>query len=770
MGSGRANQQRLLVTVVASLVATPFLIIGAIRTMDSMHTSALHWLDPSEPARVEYERFTEQFQSGNTILLSWPGCTLDDPRLAELERTIAHYAAAATPDGPLVQHVLSGRSLVEDLSRPELGLTREQAIARLQGAMIGPDGESTCLAAVLSPRGERQRAESHGYLVETAKQVTGVTDEELRVAGPTVDALAVDIESDRSVDYYSGPSALVSFLACLWCLRSLRYSLAILAVAGFGELMILGSLHYLGVTMDAVLIVLPPLVFVLTVSSGIHLVNYYYDQVRAGAGDDAPRRAVRQGWAPCSMAALTTALGLGSLLVSRITPVATFGKFAAGGVVIAVLLLFFTLPGVMSRWPISRSAITAGETTSALVVYLVRMARAVCRRASLITALGIGCLIVGGMGLAQLRTSIGVNNLFAPNSRVIQDFEWMEDNVANLVPLEVIVRFPPDDGLRMIDRLTLLMRVEQAVREVDSVGGVMSALTFCPRVPTARGSNSIFRRAQFNARLEANREELLASHYLHEADGGQDWRISARVSGVGQIDYQVVLDELRGRVEPLLDEYAADPRHGFRPQTSYTGTMPLVYGAQHALLEDMFYSMLLAFVLVWLVMSMMLTDSGVRGFARAGALLKGLWLGVLAMLPNVFPIVVVFGLMGWLDWPADIGSTMTACVALGIAVDDTLHFLAWYRRETAKGDPPQLAIRHSFQHCGRAMIQTTVICGFGMLVFGLSGFMPTKRFSLLMFTLLNAALVADLVFLPAILASPLGGMFAVRKRRAEGVA
>ncbi|TWT76956.1 MMPL family protein [Posidoniimonas polymericola] len=763
MGSGTANQQRLLLAVVATAVATPFLIIGAIRTMDGIHTSALHWLDEAEPARIEYEIFTQQFEGGNFVLISWPGCTLDDPRLAKLESTLDHYSKATAPKPPLVERAFSGSSVLEDLLRPDLQLTRPQAIARLQGSLIGPDGESTCVVAVLSERGGQQRAEGFAYLVATSEKVTGVAREELRIAGPSVDAYAVDIESDRSVDYYAAPSAFISFLVCWWCLRSLRFSVAILAVAGFGELLMLGSLHYFGVTMDAVLIVLPPLVFVLTVSSGIHLVNYYYDQVRAGAGPDAPRLAVRHGWAPCGMAALTTALGLGSLLVSRIVPVATFGQFAAGGVVVAVLLLFFSLPGVMSRWPAAPEDVASGSATSTLVVYLVRMAQVVCRHATLITAGGMVCLIVGGVGLAQLRTSIGVGNLFPQSHRVVQDFRWMEEHVAHLVPLEVVIRFPSDDGLRMIDRLTLLNEIEASVRGVASVGGVMSALTFCPEVPTTRGSNSVVRRAQFNARLEANRGQLVESHYLHESDdGGQDWRISARVSGIQDLDYQLVLNELRERVDPLLDEYAT--RHDFRPSASYTGTMPLVYGAQHALLQDMFYSMLLAFVLVWLVMSLMLTDGSARGAARVASLPKGLWLGALAMLPNLFPIVVVFGVMGWLDWPADIGSTMTACVALGIAVDDTLHFLAWYRRETAKGDSPQLAIRHSFQHCGRAMIQTTVICGFGMLVFGLSGFLPTRRFSLLMFTLLNSALLADLVFLPAILASPLGSVFAIRTK------
>jgi predicted RND superfamily exporter protein len=166
-------------------------------------------------------------------------------------------------------------------------------------------------------------------------------------------------------------------------------------------------------------------------------------------------------------------------------------------------------------------------------------------------------------------------------------------------------------------------------------------------------------------------------------------------------------------------------------------------------------------------MCLVLADySGARGKNRVVHHLteaaKAVWLGALAMLPNVFPIVVVFGAMGMLGILADIGSAMTACVALGIAVDDTLHFLLWYRRETRRGATPVIAIQHSFQHCGRAMVQTTVVCGFGLLVFSLSGFVPTQRFAWLMLTLLSTALLADLVFLPAILASPLGSLLAAK--------
>ncbi len=487
MANGSANQLRLLITAVVAAIATPFLIHGAIQTMDGIHTSALHWLEPTDPERARYDRFTQQFEGGNFVLLSWEGCTLSDPRLENLEAALEAEAKGelgAAP--PLVRQVVSGQSLFRELTQSELRLPDEEAVRRLQGSMIGPDGQQTCLAVVLSEHGGRQRVAAFDYLLKTAESVAGLTDQTLHIAGPTVDALAIDAESNKSVDYYSGPSALVSFLFCAWCLRSFRFATAILAVAGFSELMVLGSLYYFGVTMDAVLIVLPPLVFVLTVSSGIHLVNYYYDQVRAGAGPDAPRQAVLCGWLPCSLAALTTAIGLGSLLVSRIVPVCTFGQFASVGVVVAVLLLFLTLPGVMCRWPMPPERLVSGATTSAAVMRLVRIANFVCHHATLITILGMALLVAGGVGLTHLRTSIGISNLFTADNPVVQDFVWIEENVANLVPLEVILTFPPKDPSRMVDRLAFVNQIESSIAQMPAVGGVMSVATFAPEPPRAR--------------------------------------------------------------------------------------------------------------------------------------------------------------------------------------------------------------------------------------------------------------------------------------------
>jgi predicted RND superfamily exporter protein len=139
----------------------------------------------------------------------------------------------------------------------------------------------------------------------------------------------------------------------------------------------------------------------------------------------------------------------------------------------------------------------------------------------------------------------------------------------------------------------------------------------------------------------------------------------------------------------------------------------------------------------------------------------------MSMIPNVFPAVLVFGTMGWLGIMVDVGAMMTASVALGIAVDDTLHFLTWFRRSRAAGRSQHASIIDAYDRCAIAMTQTTITAGAGLLVYVLSDFQPVSQFGLLMAILLAAALVGDLVLLPALLATKAGEGFAVRPKQSE---
>jgi predicted RND superfamily exporter protein len=644
----------------------------------------------------------------------------------------------------LFAKVLTGYSAMREMMAEPLSLTREQALKRLRGSLVGPSGEVSCAVVVLTEQGARQRREALRIITETAVSASGCDEQHIFLAGSPVGSSTIDVTATKTLQYLALPSALISLVVCWICLRSWRYSLVIFAVGAFGASLVLAVVYFAGEPMNAVLVLMPPLVFVLTIAGGIHLVNYYYDELRTGNVEGAVQRAVVGGWQPCVLAALTTAIGMSSLLVSEVLPIRMFGGLSALGVMTTVFLLLLVLPGAMEMWPKQmgfqrrRASRWAGRWLG--------FAQVVTRRFVPISMVAIACMVVLGFGLKSVRTSVQMRDLFARHSRIVQQYAWLEKHIGPMVPVEVVVHFEPECKLEFIERMELVQEVATEVEGSGAVEGVVCAATFAPPIPKAGGVRQTIRRKVVAKRLSRDRQRFMKAKYLYEnAEGDQAWRISARVSALGNSDCGLMLEKLQGQIDPLMQQQGWNESSGV--YTSYTGAVPLVCQTQRLLLRDLFVSFLTAFAIVAFVMMIVL---------------RNVWAGLVAMIPNLFPALTVFGVMGWLEVPVDIGSVMTASVALGIAVVDTLHFLTWYRRETALGHSSEFAIRSAFRHCATAMAQTSLICGMGILVFVASPFVPVSRFAWMVAVLLAAALVGDLLILPALLVSPLGRVFTRR--------
>lgn len=721
-----------------------------------MSTSPTSWVPATLEERQQYDWFVANFEREAAIIVSWPGCTLDDPRLDRLAD-----ALESRPDfDELFERVLSGRTVLEELTTDPLALDRREAIDRLRGFVIGPDGETTCLVAILTQRGNELRADAV-EAVRREAEAAGVSRDEQRMSGAPVESVTIDEESGRTLYHFAIPSAIVSLGLCWYCLRSCRYTMAIVIAAGLGECITLALVYYTGTPMNAMLIVMPPLIFVLTVSSGIHLTNYYYEAARDGDLHAAVARAVAIGILPCALAVATTMIGIGSLAVSTVAPVRQFGIFAPLGLLATVCVLFLILPGTIEWMPKPPRSAERAESRRLRqrevgrdAALWDRLWRLVARNANLVAVVGVGLMLAAGAGLypwrvmghgpAGLKTSVEVRALFSPASRFLRDYNWLDEHVAPLVPVEVLVRIDDKMDLNTLERMELVRDTAAAIKSIPRVEGVMTAATYTVDFPPRGGLRNVFARRAMNNRLRDHLGYFQDARFLYEEDGQQWWRISVRLRPGEEADYAKYLRELREHVEPVLRAGRVRLRKTEGIEAVYTGAMPLADRVHRMLLSDLYTSFFTAALLVAAVMILVLRSVGA---------------GLLAMIPNVFPMTVLFGTMGWLSFPVDIGSMMTASIALGIAVDDTLHFLTWFRRETNEGAAPVEAVRRCYRHCGRAMVQTSLVCGLGLAVFVFSGFLPTQRFCAMILVLMLASLVGDLVLLPALLTGPLGRLF-----------
>ncbi|WP_150076546.1 efflux RND transporter permease subunit [Roseiconus nitratireducens] len=767
--------------VILAILAVPA-IVHSRAAIDGLLNRPIDWVPDSLPEKAAFNDLARRFVVSEVVLISWPGATVDSESLRQVTDafdSLARHAGdtidaqapprelnvdPSMPGATQLQairelcgnahpflNVKSGPTVVAQMTEAPSSLSEVSAIARLKGFLIGPNGEQTCVVVSLDDAAQSHRRDLFPLMRSLIADVAQVDQSQVAMVGGPRDGADVDAASIRSINVFAPPSAVLAAVICFICLRSIPLTLAITVIAVIGEGLVLALVYYTGTPMNAVLIVLPPLIFVLTISAGIHLSNYFIDashEFPELSPSQAARRALRAGIVPCFLATGTTVVGLGSLMLVRIEPIRVFGFVSSIGVLSTLFLLLIVLPGAMilsrewSERKLSkrlkyRESDQEPEPgpphTRGPVFNWVRT------RLSRPWPIIIFFLLLAGSlasGLFSLETSVNLLRMFQPGSPIRNEYAWFEENVGATSTAELLIRFPPlQEQDNPLDRLEVVRNVHLASIQSEPVGGVISAISFIRTLPSGRSLSASATRAAVAKMIRDEESGLGQLGMISRDEDSEVWRVTLRLWEPHDVDYSVSLEQIRETVQQAIEEST------LHPTFTLTGPAVVVHEAQIVLLGDLFRSFLTAFAVVGVVMVFVLRS------------LRG---GLIAMIPNLFPTVALFGWMGLRQVPLDIGSVMSASVALGIAVDDTVHLLSRFGSRRAQGLGQIRAAHGALAQCGWAMLQTTMVCGLSLMVYWFSDFVPTSQFALLMFGLLSAALFGDVFLLPSLMASPLG--------------
>jgi predicted RND superfamily exporter protein len=736
----------------------PFMFIGTRQALRSNKNDVKSWLPAAYEETQQYKWYRSRFENETFVLVSWDGCTLDDPAL----ELMAKKLSPAVPDpesGRLIEEPLffqsatTGARILNLLE--EQGLTHENALRRLEGCLIGPDGKQTCLLLTMVPDGEDkwEALQAQGkfknvkYLHAAVEKIYSVAENEcaisrdrLHLGGPPVDNVAIDIEGEKTLLRLAGFSAAVGLLMSWWCLRSWPLTAMVFTTALFSAGLSMAAVWYSGTKMNAILLTMPSLVYVAATSGAIHLANYYRDTVRQNGMEGAPDRAIRNAWLPLALATGTTAIGLASMYITELVPIRLFGVFSAIGVVISFFVLCAYMPAMLEFWPLKGIA----EPRASRIIdpglspkwrhvgnFIINHNR--------LTA--VACLLVMGVGIygvSKIETSVKLMRMFSSEARIIQDYAWLEKHLGPLVPMEIVIRVDKSKcKLDMLDQMKLVSEVQRKIEVLQEVGSTLAAPTFARALPKRP---SVVERRVWLVHLNRNREKL--GDYVYADDKEQLWRISARIEALTDLNYGFFVKNIRETVAPVLKAYQDKGVDGV--SAVYTGLVPLVYKAQNSLLDGLILNFVGDLVLIGIAIIFLMRE----------------WTaGVLLSIPSLFPLACVFGGMGLLGIVVDTGTVMTPAVALGVTVDDAIHFMLWCRHGQERGMTRPQAIMFAYEDCARAIYQSWGVIGLGLFSFALSSFMPTQRFGVLMLLMLTFSSIGNLVLLPALLAGPAGNFF-----------
>ncbi|MFT5303200.1 MAG: putative RND superfamily exporter protein [Mariniblastus sp.] len=729
------------VILCVALFFMPLVLLGSIKSLKVYANDISQWLPSGFEEKQTYDDFQMRFGADEMMVLTWDECTLDNPVVTEFQNAlIAHEI-----DGERVfDRVISGKQMLAQIE--SAGVTNRTARARIQGLLVGPDESTTCIIAYPQEKFFDIRRPIVDSTYKLANSQFGITYEQLRMGGPTVDGAAIEIESKKSLGTFLWMSVLMVFLLTWYRMRDLPLSILVILFSGLCAALSLTVLFWTGGRMNLTMVMLPTLTFILGVSGCVHMVNYYRKAATLGYGMRSADQAIKDGGYPVALSATTTAVGLLSLSMSHVTPIRLFGFYSACGIFASIMVILMVLPATLYllRGRISKRFSTQGtmsrrERTSGVSRSSSLLLHWVYRSHWLVVIPALIGVTLLAMGVFKLEASVKLQNRFASRTKIISDYEWMENNLGPLVPMEIVLHFDPENGLSRWQQMMMVKSIERAVKQTTKINATLSVATFEPYIPRGNRLADKFKRKTILEKWSNEFEQFEDAKLVSVVGDESFWRISLRVAALNDIDYGDFIETVATNVNEQMEHLG---QHGVT--ASLTGGIPLVYKAQHQILSDLTYSFVTAFLIITVIMIFVL---------------RSFWAGLVAMIPNVFPPLVVFGGMGWLGYSIEIGSVMTASVALGIAVDDTLHFLTWYRRGTKDGLSRFSSIRFAFDHCAKAMIDTSMICGLGVMPFVFGVFMPTVKFALLLMIMLMTALLGDLILLPAILAGPAGRLF-----------
>jgi uncharacterized protein len=757
--------------LIAYWILLPLMVFGAFKAMGTSSNRSEDWLPQHFQETQQLYWFVERFGNGEILVISWEDCTFDDPHIEPFAAALREAQLPETEE-LLFRLVLTGPEMEQRLAEPPLGLTSETARRRMSGWLAGPDRNRTGIMAVASETGSQNRQHIIAAAYEAANTHCDLSKDMVYLGGTTVDSVAIDEAAEKGILQMNIAAYTVIFILSYVCFRSWIVAGLIFGASILAEAWSLANLYYTGTPMDSISLLMASVVYVLSISAAVHLVNYYREAANRHGSSSAAERAVRAGILPCGLATITTAIGLGSLGRSQIVPISKFGIYASVAVVISLGLVFLIVPAAMKEFPPRGERFLKAASPTRSRERWRPLFNFIHGYYGIVAFSTMALFAFTMLGVTKLETTVRLHDMFPSDAKIIHDYDWIEHEIGNLVPLEVILRVPTDqEDMTLLDRITLVNETCDAIETIPSVGAVISvstflpdnASTYIPNFPIPDTNDNSLRAFTRRYRIDSVSESLKETTYFKEDDGEELWRISVRVAArrEARTDYETLLEELKLKVDPVLMRGHKSGFHDLKAE--YAGGIPLVHKAQRQLLDDLITSFLTAFVLVAFVMMLVMWVMMSRevGFGPI-VFLRGFFGGLIVMIPNLMPMVLVFGMMGWLGRNLDMGTMMTASVALGIAVDDTLHFIIWFRRGLRKGKTRGESVFYAYRQCGMAMVQTSAICGLGLFMYSFSGFNPISNFAYLMFILLGAALFGDLIVLPSLLLCPLGKLFVTK--------
>lgn len=729
-------------------------------TQQHFYSHVSMFFDKRDPAITYYNQFQKKFgndevaaivfQSGNIFTKEnielIKKMTTVVQSLDDVERVLSlTEAQVAEPHGDTV----SFRKLIPenaDLSQADLDDIRAKSLAHpvISGNLISKDGTITALMVNLAPMPNTDR--KHEVLNHIRDKVLALAGDKARLLFSGEPYLEVEIEGlTRRDNMVFIPLTIVIIVALVFVMMR-SFSLTVLCQINIMVILMwaIGLLIMCGETLNTMTVLIAPIIIAISIADTIHILSYYKECYRENGGrhTEAVSQSLKSLWVPCLLTSLTTGVGFLSFVTSMIRPVKTVGIFTSIGVMIGFAMTIALLPVmmmVMRKWleksmvrQTGRPSLTV-EENDRFTAMLTWISHTVTDHYKLVCLIFLMITGVVSLGLSKLEYKTASITYLKDSNTLKQDILFVDRNFRGTIPVELVLRAQsPDLDFTHPESLKMVELIQERLMEgnKDLYTTTFSVADYIKENNRAFNGNS----PSFDV-IPGNRSDILDYYELGDAEMLNRVitpdRMEARISFASRF----VIDKKSTNFVDYLDTHIR-PLLGNRYILTFTGMSGLYITLDRNLKISQARSFISAFILIFFMMLFVC---------------KNLKLTVISMIPNLFPIIVTMGFMGLFDIPLDGCTIMIASVTIGIAVDDTIHFITWFRRNTLEGMNTSDAIRKTFRDTGKPIVMTSLVLCIAYLVITLGSVKPAIAFGALAGMAMFLALIGDLFIMPALL-------------------
>ena len=604
------------------------------------------------------------------------------------------------------------------------------AVNLFQKNLFSTDHKSTAITLVLA-----QEADAEMVIKDVKKMIDGASENLIlyQIGMPLISqALARLTEKDF---FNLPPITFLLIAVVLLCLyrNFLHLALPLVCVA-FALTWTLGFMALTHIPLSMLTLIVPVFLIAVGTAYCLHIISEYLIQVKVA---ESPQKAAKATFAtatfPTILAVTTTAFGLGSLLINKITTIREFAVFSCLGLFSLLVVLLTLLPAAMALMPLhkNRKRIKKAGFLDRVLAWVVRLD--LHHQRITLPILGIITLICL-IGIFQIRVETNPVDYFKEDIPVSRNFHDIYQDLSGSFPINVSMRADQEGYFEDPQHIADIAKLQKFI---DTLPGVDKTISFADYMQLVNYASNSYEPKYYTLPTEGFEIRMLINNYrmmlgedMLERFMKPDFSHTNIMLLTHISSSQVFLNTRTRILDYVKKNFSKDI------VWDVTGLGIVISESSHQLTSGQVKSLAITMVLVFGIMFLLFLSSKV---------------GFIAIVPNLFPIIINFGIMGWFGVELSMVTSLIASIAIGLAVDDTIHYLVRYNREFRRDLDEKSALRETIMHIGRPIIATTLCISIGFSILTLSGFKPTAIFGVMMMITMFSALVADLILLPSLM-------------------